>query len=74
MKSSHATPPAGAEDPDKDEVAALAYKFYLDSNCAEGHDRENWLCAQYMLTQKEFIRNQINAFHNRELKQQQSQN
>jgi hypothetical protein len=53
--------------PAKSEIASLALKFHLDRNCAAGHDRENWLCAEYMLTQKHFIQCQISSIHNREL-------
>jgi hypothetical protein len=56
--------------PAADEIASLALKFYLDSNCQEGHDRENWLCAEYMLTQKHFIRCQIEGLHDREANQE----
>jgi hypothetical protein len=52
--------------PDKDEIASLAFKFYLDSDCEEGHDHENWLCAEYMLTQKHLIQRQIDAIHNQD--------
>lgn len=50
--------------PDKNEIASLAFKFYLDSDCEAGHDRDNWLCAEYMLTQKHLIKRQIDALHN----------
>ena len=52
--------------PDKNEIASLALKFYLDSNCEDGHDHENWLCAEYMLTQKHFIQRQIESLHYQE--------
>jgi hypothetical protein len=48
------------------EIASLALKFYLDSHCEEGHDRENWLCAEYMLVQKHLIQCQISSLHDRE--------
>jgi hypothetical protein len=51
--------------PDKDEIASLAFKFYVDRNREEGHDLENWLCAEYMLTQKHLIQRQIDVLHNR---------
>jgi hypothetical protein len=53
--------------PTEGEIATLALKFYQDSNCEEGHDRENWLCAEYMLTQKQLIHSQMSAIHDRHL-------
>ena len=47
----------------KEEIANLAFKFYVDGNCQEGHDHEHWLCAEYMLAQKKMIENQINSIH-----------
>lgn len=52
--------------PTEVEIASLALKFYQDSNCKEGHDRENWLCAEYMLTQKQLIHSQMRAIHSRQ--------
>lgn len=66
MRFSYATHPFESEGLDSVEVATLAYKFYQDSNCQDGHDRENWLCAEYLLTQKELIQRQIASFHNRQ--------
>jgi hypothetical protein len=53
--------------PAESEVAPLAFQFYLDSNCREGHERENWLCAQYMLSQKQMIESKIAAMHSRQM-------
>ncbi len=49
------------------EVASLAWKFYLDSNREDGYEVENWLCAEYMLRQKQLIQLQISAIHGRQL-------
>ena len=49
----------------KSEIATLAVKFYLDRNCEDGHDRENWLCAEYMLAEKLLIQYKLNSLHNR---------
>ena len=54
-----------AERPDEDEIASLALKFYLDSECLDGRDRENRLCAEYMLAQKHLIEYQISTLHDR---------
>lgn len=54
------------EHPSAEEIANLAFKFYLDSNCEPGHDHENWLCAEYMLEQKKLIERQIEEIHHRE--------
>ena len=53
----------GEWSPDDNEIASLAFKFYQDGNCEDGHDRENWLCAEYMLAQKRLIERQIDALH-----------
>jgi len=54
-----------AERPEEDEVASLALKFYLDNECLDGRDRENRLCAEYMLAQKRLIQYQISTLHDR---------
>ena len=59
-------PPYQVPDPNPDDVATLAWKFYLDGNRAEGHALENWLCAEYMLRQKQLIQVQVNALRGRE--------
>lgn len=59
--------PAKCEEPSENEIAALASKFYEDSHFQDGHDRDNWLCAKYMLTQKHLIQCQISSLHNREI-------
>ena len=64
MKFREHFPMEGAH-PSEEEIANLAFKFYLDSNCATGHDHENWLCAEYMLTQKLMISRQIESIHGR---------
>ncbi|HMD54021.1 MAG TPA: hypothetical protein VKJ65_05695 [Phycisphaerae bacterium] len=47
------------------EVASLAWKFYLDGNREAGYEVENWLCAEYMLRQKQLIQLQVSALHGR---------
>jgi hypothetical protein len=59
------TKPFQAPKPSYREVASLAWKFYLDSNRIEGYDVENWLCAEYMLRQKQLIQLQVSAIHGR---------
>jgi hypothetical protein len=49
------------------EIASLAWKFYLDSSREDGYDVENWLCAEYMLRQKQLIKVQVTAIHGRKL-------
>lgn len=66
MKFPVASPTLDSAQLSPDEVADLALKFYQDSNCLDGHERENWLCAEYMLTQKKFIENKICSIHQRE--------
>ncbi len=57
--------PFQAPKPTYREVASLAWKFYLDHNREDGHEVENWLCAEFMLRQKQLIRLQISAIHGR---------
>lgn len=61
--------PLKRQVPAENEIAALALKFYLDNNCEHGHDRENRLCAEYMLVQKDLIECQLDSihFHQREM-------
>jgi hypothetical protein len=51
------------ERPDEQEISALAAKFCADNNCENGHERENRLCAEYMLAQKHLILQQLNSLH-----------
>jgi len=67
MSPTYSTHPKPPTLPTQNEIAMLALKFYLDSNCQEGHDRENWLCAEYMLAQKHLIRCQLEAIQSRTL-------
>lgn len=37
--------------PTHEEIAARAYYIYLDRGCKDGHDRDDWLQAEYELMQ-----------------------
>lgn len=38
--------------PNREEIASLAYKLYVESGCQEGRDLENWTQAEQMLRQQ----------------------
>jgi hypothetical protein len=38
--------------PNRDEIASLAYKLYLESGSQEGRDLENWTKAEQILAQR----------------------
>jgi hypothetical protein len=59
------TKPLSVPKPSYREVASLAWMFYLDGDREDGHEVENWLCAEYMLRQKQLIQLQISAIHGR---------
>jgi len=59
--------PFRARGPAPSDIALLAVKFFDDGNCHDGYERRNWLCAEYMLTQRQLIQYQVNALHDREL-------
>ena len=65
MKVSDTIPMEGKR-PSQEEIANLAFKFYLDNECRKGHEYENWQCAEHMLEQKKMIERQIEAIHQRE--------
>ena len=65
MKNLTTPTPLQAPKPTYREVALLAWKFYLDSNREDGYEIENWLCAEYMLRQKQLIQLQVSAIHGR---------
>jgi hypothetical protein len=37
--------------PTHDEIAARAYQIFLERGCQHGHDRDDWLQAEYELMQ-----------------------
>lgn len=39
-----------AAKPTHDEIAALAYNLYKDRGCQAGHDKEDWIYAEQLLT------------------------
>jgi hypothetical protein len=57
------TAPVARQTTSEVEISSLAQKFYRDNNCEAGHDRENWLCAEYMLAQKNWIKAWLSSIH-----------
>ncbi len=43
---------ASSQKPTQQQIAVAAFHLYMENGCREGHDLEDWLCAERMLTQK----------------------
>ena len=37
-----------------DEIAKLAYQFFVERGCQHGHDREDWLRAESVINKRKF--------------------
>jgi len=43
--------PAKSVSPTHEDIAALAYTFWLKGGCQQRHDKEDWLAAEAILLQ-----------------------
>lgn len=51
--------PVNSQPPSSDEVACRAYRNYQSHGAADGHDVEDWLCAEAELLAERHIANCI---------------
>lgn len=46
------TTTSGANESAQDQIAKLAYQFYVERGCLHGYDRQDWLRAEAIVKNK----------------------
>lgn len=59
---SHHPPEVNFQKPTAEQIATAAYHIYMENGCQDGHDVDDWLHAEDLLTQKLKAVSKVQAF------------